>query len=84
MNKTIKTKVTAQGVLIPRQLLEGIEEVEIKKENGVITIMPMEQMNSNGSCSQHDPIWNLGENPVECDISDASGQHDKYLYGTSS
>ncbi len=84
MNKTIKTKVTAQGVLIPRQLLEGIEEVEIKKENDVITIMPTEQMNSNGSGSQLDPIWDLGENPVECGISDASERHDKYLYGTSS
>ena len=84
MNKTIKTKVTAQGVLIPRQLLEGIEEVEIKKENDVITIMPTEQMNSNGSHSQLGLIWNLGENPVECGISDASEQHDKYLYGTSS
>ena len=84
MNKTIKTKVTAQGVLIPRQLLEGIEEVEIKKEDDVITIMPTEQGNSNGSRSQLDPIWTLGENPVECDISDASEQHDKYLYGTSS
>lgn len=83
MNKTIKTKVTAQGVLIPRQLLEGIEEVEIKKENNMITIMPTGQMDSNGSRLQLDPIWNLGENPVECDISDASEQHDKYLYGTS-
>lgn len=84
MNKTIKTKVTAQGVLIPRQLLEGIEEVEIKKENNMITIMPTEQGNSNGSRSHLDPIWNLGENPVECGISDASEQHDKHLYGTSS
>ena len=79
MNKTIKTKVTAQGVLVPRQLLEGIEEVEIKKENDVITIMSTGQMNANGSRSQLDPIWKLGENPVECDISDASEQHDKYL-----
>ncbi|MCY3868516.1 MAG: hypothetical protein OXG87_03100 [Gemmatimonadetes bacterium] len=31
--------------MIPRQLLAGIEEVEIK-ENNVITIMPTEQMNS--------------------------------------
>ena len=70
--------------MIPRQLLEGIEEVEIKKENDVITIMPTGQMNSNGSGSQLDSIWNLGENPVACGISDASEQHDKYLYGTSS
>ncbi|MYF16193.1 MAG: hypothetical protein F4215_01935 [Gemmatimonadetes bacterium] len=80
----MKTNVTAQGDLIPRQLLEGIEEVEIKKENDVITIMPTGQMNACGSSTQLDPIWNLGENPVECGISDASEQHDKYLYDTSS
>lgn len=74
MNKTIKISVTAQGVLIPRQLLEGIEEVELKKENGVITLVPT---------VQNDPIWNLGEDPIECDVSDASEQHDKYLYGQS-
>ena len=74
MNKTIKISVTAQGVLIPRQLVEGIEEVELKKENGVITLVPT---------VQNDSIWNLGKDPIECDISDASEQHDKYLYGQS-
>lgn len=74
MDETIKISVTAQGVLIPRQLLEGIEEVELKKENGVITLVPT---------VQNDPIWNLGKDPIECDVSDASEQHDKYLYGQS-
>ena len=70
MNETIKISVTAQGVLIPRQLLEGIEEVTIKKEDGVIVIVPT---------VQNDPLWNLGKDPIECDVSDASEQHDKYL-----
>ncbi len=74
MNQAIKTKVTEQGVLIPHTLLEGIDEVEIRKENGIITIMP---------AAQTDPIFQLGEHPVECDVPDASQQHDKYLYGTS-
>ena len=32
MDETIRINATAQGVLIPRQLLEGIEEVTIKKK----------------------------------------------------
>ncbi|MYC15513.1 MAG: hypothetical protein F4Y39_17460 [Gemmatimonadetes bacterium] len=68
----------------PRKLLEGIEEVEIKKENDVITIMATGQRYSYSRRTQLDLIWNLGENPVECSILDASEQHDKYLYGTSS
>lgn len=75
MNQAIKTKVTEQGVLIPSALLEGIDEVEIRKENGIITIMPV---------AQADPIFQLGEHPVDCGLPDASHQHDKYLYGTSS
>ena len=68
----------------PRRLLEGIEEVEIKKENDVTTIMPTGQMNSHSRRTQLDPIWSLGKNPMECSILDASEQHDKYLYRTSS
>ena len=75
MDETIRINATAQGVLIPRQLLEGIEEVTIKKEDGVIVIVPT---------VQNDPIWNLGKDPIKCDVSDASEQHDKYLYGKSS
>ena len=74
MNEAIRTKVTEQGVLIPRTLLEGMDEVEIRKENGIITVMP---------AAQTDPISHLGEHPVECGAPDASEQHDKYLYGAS-
>ena len=72
MTEAIKTKVTEQGVLIPRTLLEGIDEVEIRKENGIITIMPADQA---------DPIFQLGEDPVECGVSDASEKHDRVLSG---
>ncbi|PSF34501.1 hypothetical protein C7H19_18915 [Aphanothece hegewaldii CCALA 016] len=34
----MKIKVTQQGVLIPKELLEGIEEVEVQKENNVIIL----------------------------------------------
>ena len=75
MSEAIKTKVTEQGVLIPRTLLQGIEEVEIRKENNVIVVTPTSKL---------DPILELGKDPVECGLADASENHDKYLYDSSS
>lgn len=31
----------------------------------------------------NDPIWQLGSNPVECDVVDASTNLDQYLYNAS-
>jgi len=36
----MKAKVTDQGVMIPKDFLEAVEEVEIRKENGVILVVP--------------------------------------------
>ena len=69
----MKIKVTEQGLVIPKDLLEGIEEVEIRKEDNLIVIIPI---------SKGDPILGLGENPVVCGVPDASEHHDKYLYGS--
>ena len=33
------------------------------------------------SIQEEDPIWDLGSNPVNCDLPDASSQPDQYLYG---
>lgn len=68
----MKLQVTPQGVIIPKVLLEGFKEVEIRKNNGMIIIIPL---------VKEDPIFELGKNPVLCGISDASENHDKYLYG---
>lgn len=46
----MKTKVTEQGVLVPKKLLKGIKEVEIRKDNGVILVVPVTE----------DPIFALG------------------------
>lgn len=67
----MKVKVTDKGVVIPNTYFEDIEEVEIKKENGLILIVPI---------NDADPISELGKNPVACGTSDASEKHDKYLY----
>jgi hypothetical protein len=48
----MKAKVTENGVVIPRELLEGVEEVDIRKEDGVILVVPI---------ARQDPIWGLGK-----------------------
>lgn len=72
--KVMKTKVTKQGLVIPKEMLAAADEVEIRKEDHQIVI----------SLLINDPILNLGKNPVECGVSDASEHHDSYLYGSGS
>ena len=69
----MKTKVTGQGLLIPKELLEGFDEVEIRKGDHQLLIVPV---------SGDDPILQLGQEPVLDDIHDASANHDRYLYRT--
>lgn len=70
----MKAKVTEEGLLIPKQLLEGIQEVEIRKQQDVLLIVPI---------VHDDPILGLGQNPVNCGVPDAAEYHDSYLYGSS-
>ena len=67
----MKTKVTEQGVLVPKKFFKGIKEVEIRKENDLIVVVPIID----------DPILQLGSNPVSDDLEDASENHDQYIYG---
>jgi hypothetical protein len=67
----MRTEVTDQGLLIPKRLLEGIKEVEIRKENGMILIVPL---------PPKDPILQLGQDPIDDDVTDASVEHDRYIY----
>jgi virulence-associated protein VagC len=71
----MKAKVTDKGVVIPKEFLQGIEEVEIRKEDNLIVIVP---------ATKSDPILALGQNPVECGAPDASESHDRYLYSPPS
>lgn len=68
----MKSKVTEQGVTIPKEWFDGADEVEIRREDGVIVLVPL---------GAADPIWNLGRAPVADEIPDASTNLDKYLYG---
>ncbi|HZA25743.1 MAG TPA: hypothetical protein VFA32_24635 [Dehalococcoidia bacterium] len=67
----MKVKVTKHGVVIPKQLLEGVEEVDIRKKNGMIIVT---------SVGEQDPIWGLSKNPVKVGLPYASEDHDRYIY----
>jgi hypothetical protein len=67
----MRTKVTENGVLIPKVWLEGIDEVEIHKEQNLIIVVPVHV---------DDPILDLGKQPISLDVEDASLNHDRYLY----
>lgn len=68
----MKTEVTEQGIIIPKHLLEGVKEVEIRREKNYILVIPL---------SGEDPISRFGANPVSDNITDASINHDEYIYG---
>ena len=70
----MKASVTKRGLIFPEDVLAGADEVEIRKGNHRIVISPIVR----------DPILNLGKHPVECSVSDASENHDGYLYGSGS
>lgn len=66
----MKAKVSDGGLVLPKELFGGIEEVEVRKEDDVVTIAP---------APGDDPILGLGEHPVPCGAPDASERHDRYL-----
>ena len=66
----MRARVTESGLLIPKSLLGGFDEVEIRQEQQRITIIPLGE----------DPIRNLGQTPLDVDETDASEHHDYYLY----
>lgn len=67
----MRITVTEQGVLIPKQLLEGIREVEVRSQQGILLVLPV---------VEGDPILQLGQEPIADSVDDASTHHDRYLY----
>lgn len=67
----MKAKVTKEGVVIPKRLLKDVEEVEIKKKDDVILVVPT---------AKEDPILKMGMHPIAFETPDASEHPDKYLY----
>jgi virulence-associated protein VagC len=67
----MKMQVSEQGLLIPKELLGDRQEVEIIEEQELIIIKTLKKTPS---------IWDLGKNPVKCDVTDGAINHDHYLY----
>lgn len=67
----MKLIATEEGLLIPKELLGESQEFEIIQENGKIIITSIKKTPS---------IWDLGKNPVECDVEDGAINYDRYLY----
>jgi len=59
----MKLTVTEKGLLIPKEILGEDKEFEILQEDGKIIISSIKQTSS---------IWDLGKNPVECDVKDGA------------
>ena len=55
----MKLTVTEKGLLIPKEILGEDTEFEIIQEDGKIIISSIKRTSS---------IWDLGKNPVECDV----------------
>jgi hypothetical protein len=68
----MKVKVTENGALIPRKFLKGVKEVDVRRQNGLIVVVPV---------GAKDPIFDIGKNPVALGVPDASENLDKYLFG---
>lgn len=86
-------KITEEGLLIPREVAGrlGSEEVEVREEPGRLSITPATApavASATGAeeppareIDEEDPILGLGRNPVRDGVTDASVDHDRYLYG---
>lgn len=72
----MKLKVTDSGVVIPREMFPGVEEVDVRTEGGLIVLTPLRDAN--------DPIWEMGGDPVTVGLPEAPEDHDRYLYQADS
>lgn len=81
----MKVKVTKEGLLIPKEVVErlGSDEVEVFEEPGRLLIVADSAWRGRvgaGSDGREDPILSMGEDPVDDVVTDASENHDRYLY----
>ena len=71
----MKAAVGITGVLIPRRMLRGVKEVEIRKQGRNILVEP--------SARKSDPVFDLGKTPVHTGVNDGAEHHDAHLYNGS-
>ncbi|HUS13627.1 MAG TPA: hypothetical protein VM536_01235 [Chloroflexia bacterium] len=81
----MRTRVTDDGLWIPKRMLEGLDEVDVRWENGVVQIVPVAQV-----AAAPEPLWPViadddsayafGKAPIGVALSDATTNLDRYLY----
>jgi hypothetical protein len=78
-------KVTTNGVLIPKYLFHGADEVELLREGDRYVIVPIvrdgEGEPSVPAKAKIGSIFDLGSNPITLGVTDASVRLDDYIYG---
>jgi hypothetical protein len=67
----MKLTATDQGLFIPKKYLGETKEFEVIQEQDKIIITHIKKVSS---------IWDLGKDPVDCDVIDGATNHDRYLY----
>ena len=72
LEPAVKAVVSPVGVLIPRRMLRGITEVEIRKSGRNIVVEPTRPTD--------DPIFALGTAPVRVGTRCGAAGHDAHLY----
>jgi hypothetical protein len=81
----MRLPVTENGITLPREWFGNATEVEVRQENGHVRIEPVTPAAAVHSqvqpYDQDDPIWQLGKKTSDLEITDASVNLDKYLYG---
>jgi hypothetical protein len=82
--------VTEMGVVVPKNWFGQAKEVVVRNENGRVNLEPVATQPQMGDVSDLAPvdelsdpvsIWDLGKNPIKLGLTDASVNHDKYIYG---
>lgn len=78
--------VTDQGVVLPKIWFGQAKEVVVRNENGRMNLEPVitpSQIEPESAAEppSHNSIWDLGKDPIMLGITDASVNHDKYIYG---
>src|SRR4051812_26113927 len=86
--RTMILRVAEEGLVIPKDWLDGAERFEVRREDGRIVVEPAAEAARDGEGPAPDEpekvgsIFELlGRDPVDIGITDASVRHDHYIYG---
>lgn len=70
----MRLKVTDEGIVVPREILPDVAEVDVRVEDHVVIVTPVQN-------PADDAVWEMGTDPVDCGTPDGALNHDRYLYG---